>query len=145
MASFKLNGKAILPNNANCPVEVVANTTTTSSSGFFISNGTGKVNIDGVTDSGYHLVTANSSTIFSSPKVDVFGGKLKINGVSQPYCDKGKAPVGSQLTEYGSGTYYFYRRYDGYCELQDSNGSSFSRAYQASLQKCSNTSRMPIR
>lgn len=132
MPYFQLKGMPILPNNANCPVEVISNDITTECADFFKkADGSGRVELTGVTNQNYHLVTPNDLS-FNQLKNDVFEGKLQINGVSQVYCAKGMAPLGTLLAEYSNTStsadaiYYFFRRYDGYCELQDSNGSTLT-------------------
>lgn len=130
MPYFKLKGKPILPNNSECPVEVVPQNVTCESDPFFntsTSDSSGRVILNGVTDAGYKLITANSSTSLDSLKnQDAFGGRLKIKNVNQKYCYKGLAPLGSLLNEYSPGTYYFYRKANGYCEIQDENGTSLN-------------------
>ena len=137
MPYFKLNGQLIVPTNLNNAIELVDQSKVCNSSGdandlgdanqvFFATSNDGsggRVICTGVTDNNCKFVTADSNTsIIDDAEKDGFGGRLKINNNVKYYCKKGCAPLGEQLAEYGPGTYYFYRREDGYCELQDSEG-----------------------
>ena len=136
MPYFKLKGKPILPNNAECPVEIVSQSTNCSSNSFFKTSENDEIGIvllSGVSDAGYKLISADANTSLDILKnQDAFEGKIKINNVIQKYCFKGRAPTNSILvnrSSYGGGTkLYMFRRADGYCELQNS-----SRGYISTL------------
>lgn len=125
MAEFRLYGKAIKQDSADCPVEVIENDASVQCNNFFkVSNNSGKVIIDGVTNANYQLVSYDSNTGFNDCKADAFNSKIKVNGVPSSYCLKGKAPRGINLVDYGTGTYYFYWKPNGECYFQDSSGGT---------------------
>lgn len=137
MPFIKINGKLIAPNSNSSPVEVVAESVKCNSSGvinntdnykeiFFGSNNKGRIEIKGVNDSGYKLVTPDSNTIIALFKQDAFKGKLKINNVSSCYCKKGLAPLGDSIATYSAGTYSLVRNKDGYCVVKDSKGKDLN-------------------
>jgi hypothetical protein len=104
MPYFTFKGQSIGPNNTF--VEVVSEDVSCTSADFFKHNGSGHVEITGVTDSGYKLITPDSNTILEELKQDVFNGHLQINDVAQKYCKKGLAPIGTELYSMNAGTYY---------------------------------------
>lgn len=156
MPYFQINGVDILPSSTTCPVEFTAQSTNCNSSGstidlndskktFFATknDGTGgQVVLNGVTDSGYKLVTADNATYFDLLKnQDVFNSKLKIthNGteIIQKYCKKGYAPTGSHFYNlFVKGSQHLVRYPDGTINLQNTDGSAATTLCTSKNKKC---------
>lgn len=145
MPYFQLNGRAISRQDADCPVEITSASSVCNSSGsatdpndakktFFATakdGSGGQVVLTGITDKGYKLVTADASSDLSELKdQDVFNGKLKVtnngNEITQKYCYRGLAPIGTKLTELTPGTYHLYRDDMNQVYINTVNGSSES-------------------
>ncbi len=84
----------------------------------------GQIDIQGVTTSGFQLVSWDSNTP-SILQDDAFNNKLSVNGIVCHYCKRGFAPTKELLASVITpGTYYIGWNSTDYFYVKDSNGNS---------------------